>query len=634
MRYFLPIYFLVVLGLVQVRHNPEEYESRIDSIILKKPESFQALESTFSTYHSDTIVLQYLQLKSRRTNYAEGLSYAHARMGLFFQEINEYRMAHAHLITALKVSDQTQDPDYRIFILTNLAALHKETDSLRTALSYNQDALTIIDSLDTYNPVVLLAKRDAELQMGQIYQSLQRPEEALRYFDDALDSELLMEKPEKLARIDLLMGQVHQKQDSVDAALIQYRKARLAAERIADSNAIHTALLKISGIYLDTNRMDEASELLASIPADFNRNTQLDLLYTLTQGHFHLATGDLASARTVLELSLDKSKDEPKFRAECYYLLSQLEIASGNSDQALAYYSAFHDLEEQLYNQEQARFIQNAVIPSSAENRRSELQILTERNELNELRLRRNQSTFLITGLLFALLTLVLYIIYRQYQLRNERKVVALEQTMLRSQMNPHFLFNSLNSIKHYIINNEQKNAVHYLNKFSKLVRRILEASSARETSLSEELETAALYMGIENIRFSNEIEFKVQLEDDVDSDRIRIPSLILQPFLENALWHGLSSKKGEKKIGIHVQRLNRDMIQIDITDNGVGRAASEKLKESRVLKRKSLGIDITKERLQNFAKDYQHAFAIHIQDLEENGKALGTRIELQIPTS
>ncbi|MGS0525604.1 sensor histidine kinase [Zobellia nedashkovskayae] len=125
-----------------------------------------------------------------------------------------------------------------------------------------------------------------------------------------------------------------------------------------------------------------------------------------------------------------------------------------------------------------------------------------------------------------------------------KKKVLTLEQSMLRSQMNPHFLFNSLNSIKLYIINNEQKNAVHYLNKFSKLVRKILESSSMREIPLAEELETVDLYMNIENIRFSNEIDFKIRVDKNIDTHTVKIPSLILQPFLENAIWHGLSPKK------------------------------------------------------------------------------------------
>jgi sensor histidine kinase YesM len=200
--------------------------------------------------------------------------------------------------------------------------------------------------------------------------------------------------------------------------------------------------------------------------------------------------------------------------------------------------------------------------------------------------------------------------------------------------MNPHFLFNSLNSIKLYIINNEQKNAVHYLNKFSKLVRKILEASSLKEIPLAEELETVELYMNIENIRFSEEIKFEIEIEEDIDPHLIKIPSLILQPFLENALWHGLSPKEGDKAILLHIGRERNGFINISITDNGVGREAADKLKQSKVLKRKSVGIDITKERLANFSKDYQNSFEVEIIDLfEKDGSAAGTKVILHIPT-
>ena len=634
MRFYLPILLSLALAFLQVRHNQEDYRSLTDSVILKKPTSFVDLDRIFRQYKKDTTVLNLLHLKSRRTNYPEGQVYAKAHLALYSQDALSFQTAHDQLIQALGASEQTQDPDYRVFVLTRLALLHQQSDSLRTALFYNQDALAIIDSLETYSPTILIAKRDAEIQLGQLFQSIDRPDEALRYFNFAVDSEFLMQEQDELANIYLMMGKTLEEQAKTDEALLHYRKAREAAESSGNTNAHHAAVLCIANRYLDSDRISEAEELLQVLPDTLSGNKELELLYGITTGHFLVKTGQFTAGRKILLDILEKSKDQPEFMADAYLRLSALEESAGDSNKALGYYAAFHELENKNRAEKQARFLQNAVIPYNPDKRKSELQLLTEQNELTELRFRRNRNTFLITGLLFALLTLVLYIIYRQYQLRNERKVVALEQTMLRSQMNPHFLFNSLNSIKHYIINNEQKNAVHYLNKFSKLVRRILEASSARETTLAEELETADLYMGIENIRFSYEIDFAVELDEDVDPDRIRIPSLILQPFLENALWHGLSSKKGDKKIGIHVKRLNPELIRIDITDNGVGRAASEKLKESRVVKRKSLGIDITKERLQNFAKDYQNDFAITIEDLEEEGHPKGTRVALQIPTT
>jgi len=161
-----------------------------------------------------------------------------------------------------------------------------------------------------------------------------------------------------------------------------------------------------------------------------------------------------------------------------------------------------------------------------------------------------------------------------------------------------------------------------------------LEASSLKEISLADELETVELYMNIENIRFSDEINFNVSIDDNIDVHTVKIPSLILQPFLENALWHGLSSKEGEKNIDLQVSRSTGNFIDISITDNGVGRDASEIIKKNRVLKRKSVGIAITKERLANFAKDYQNTFDVTINDLfDKDNNAIGTRVVLHIPT-
>ena len=288
---------------------------------------------------------------------------------------------------------------------------------------------------------------------------------------------------------------------------------------------------------------------------------------------------------------------------------------------------------KEITNERNLRYINDLILRYESEKKNGQISVLAQENELVKLRLRKNQTTILVSTLIIGLVATILFIMYRQYQSNYEKRVLGLEQHMLRSQMNPHFLFNSLNSIKLYIINNDKKNAVHYLNKFSKLVRRILEGSSLKETLLSEELETAELYLNIENIRFSNEINYIIDIENGINADQVKIPSLVLQPFLENAIWHGLSSKEGEKKLWIVVKKKDDIHLQISIVDNGVGRKVSEEIKENRVLKRKSVGIDITKERLANFAKDYQYDFSIDIIDLfDDEGNSRGTKIILEIP--
>lgn len=218
-------------------------------------------------------------------------------------------------------------------------------------------------------------------------------------------------------------------------------------------------------------------------------------------------------------------------------------------------------------------------------------------------------------------------------QISLKEEIEDLKLTALRSQMNPHFIFNALNSIKLYIINNERKNAAIYLNKFSKLMRKILEASSIKETTLREELETMDLYMSIENIRFSEEITYQVETNDNVKLENIKIPPLVLQPFLENALWHGLSSKKGIKNITVSIDKIDKNHLEIIIKDNGIGRTAAAKIKSEKSINRKSIGISLTNDRLANFVKNLNNDFAITYEDLIEDDKSVaGTKVILKIP--
>jgi sensor histidine kinase YesM len=214
-----------------------------------------------------------------------------------------------------------------------------------------------------------------------------------------------------------------------------------------------------------------------------------------------------------------------------------------------------------------------------------------------------------------------------------EKQINEMKLTSLLTQMNPHFIFNALNSIKLYIINQEPKMAAFYLNKFSKLIRRILEASTSKEVTLQEELQTIDLYMTIENIRFSNEIDFTINVHENMNLENIKVPPLLLQPFLENAIWHGLSSKKENKKILISIEKFDKNYLQIIIEDNGIGRKASAIIKAEKTINRKSIGISLSRDRLSNFVINLINDYSIIYEDLiDKNKEVLGTRVILKIP--
>ncbi|KAA3624703.1 MAG: hypothetical protein DWP94_02840 [Flavobacterium sp.] len=216
-----------------------------------------------------------------------------------------------------------------------------------------------------------------------------------------------------------------------------------------------------------------------------------------------------------------------------------------------------------------------------------------------------------------------------------EKDMAELKLASLRGQMNPHFIFNALNSIKSFIIENHQEKAVYYLNKFSKLVRLILSSSMEKNISLHDEIEITKLYVQIEKIRFDDDqFQFDISIDDHITMQTTKVPALIFQPFLENAIWHGLSSKKGLKELSMDIT-LEDDHVIVSIYDNGIGRKQAAAIKERKVLKRKSYGIALSEERLRNFVHGTSEECNIQIIDCtDEEGNSTGTRILITLPVS
>lgn len=215
------------------------------------------------------------------------------------------------------------------------------------------------------------------------------------------------------------------------------------------------------------------------------------------------------------------------------------------------------------------------------------------------------------------------------------QQLAETEMKALRAQMNPHFIFNSLNSIQKYILKNEHIEASHYLTKFSRLIRLILDHSNQDTILLSSELDLLKLYVEMESLRFDNTFDYSITAEDNLAKDTTEIPSMLVQPYVENAIWHGLLHlPEGVRgKLSIHFSRNAEGSIRILIDDNGIGREKARALKSKQVLKKKSYGMQITEDRLAviNRIQDI-HATCEVIDKKNEEGTATGTSVILVIP--
>jgi len=218
--------------------------------------------------------------------------------------------------------------------------------------------------------------------------------------------------------------------------------------------------------------------------------------------------------------------------------------------------------------------------------------------------------------------------------LQNKQKATETRLQSLRLQMNPHFLFNALNSVQQMILANEEMVATRYLSRFSKLLRMILIHSDKEMVTLKEELEILKLYVELESIRFKESFNYEIICDEDIDTEEVRIPTLLIQPFVENAIWHGLMHKEGFRNLKVEFTE-KEDFIQCTIEDNGIGRrkATELKIKTGQDKKHTSKGIQVSEERLRSMRNNGVSG-SILIHDLTDTGgSATGTRVEINFPT-
>ena len=219
-----------------------------------------------------------------------------------------------------------------------------------------------------------------------------------------------------------------------------------------------------------------------------------------------------------------------------------------------------------------------------------------------------------------------------QLQLAFEQKLAEMEMTALRAQMNPHFIFNCLNSIKLYTTDNDSEKASAYLTKFSRLIRLVLENSRSERVTLNNELEALQLYLEMEAMRFKNKLRFKIDVELELDGDLIEIPPLLLQPYVENAIWHGLMHKKEGGCVQVKVMQPESDRLLITISDDGIGRAKAAALKSKSATANKSFGMKVTDERIALLNQVYQTNANVKVYDLTDaEGSAAGTEVVIEI---
>ena len=612
-------------------------QKRLDSVLKIKPNTYKQIDKILKPFQRDSNIVKVIIKNFKDVNYIDGLSYEYLKLGNIYRKYSQYNNAITIHKKALESAKNNNNLEFEIFSLNMLGVDFRRKNIYTTAIDYNKEALEIAEKIKNPNSGILRSMEVSYNSIGNIYLLLKQYNLAEKSFIKALK---IAEKSGNKWSISINnenIAKVKEAQENLDEAINYTLKALEIDKSINNHYGRMICYNRLGKLYIKKGEYNTAKQFLNdAVPiAKSVKNNYYISLINNNLGWVHTKTKNYTKAKNYFDVSL-KIAEKRNYKTaltKIYSNLSEFNELTGNYKNALDYQKKEVIIANELANEKTAQYVNDLIVKYDSDRKNHQILELAKQNEITELKLLKNRNLLIVGVVLLSLLAIILYFWYRQRLLTKEKRILTLEQDVLRTQMNPHFIFNALNSIKQYIISNEQKNAVHYLNKFSKLMRKILENSSIKEISLAKELETMDLYMTIENIRFSNQIDFNISVDEHIKIDEIKVPPLVLQPFLENALWHGLSSKKGEKIINLRVHQPNSGYIQIDIQDNGIGRNASAKIKAKKSLNRESVGIQLTKERLTNFVKDCKNSFTLLYKDLlDDNNKASGTRVQLSIP--
>lgn len=631
-------FFLLFLSVFSFSQK-KEVNLQIEYLIENKIPSLDIIDSILFEKRKDKPLLELLVKKSKENSYFQGELYGYNSLGRHFRDLSLFDKSIDKYKKALVISRKTKDTISEVKILNAIGSVYRRQDDVRNALNYHQEALE--KAINIKNPKIDIKQSisNAQNSIGNIYLSLKQYKLALNEFKKSIVIQISLNHQLGLAINYKNIGNAYEELGNIDAALKNYHLS------LNYNNQINSKIGKIICGYSIANVLikdKKYTQALTTVDTVLQLAIKEKDKYYLsntynTLGLAQLNLNKLQAAKENLETALNIAT---KFNIHTIIVkanenLSFLYAKKENYQKAYFYFKKAKDEDAKTLNERNLAYVNELITKYDKQRSENQIKDLAKKNQIAQLQITKNRTLWIIAFSVFMLIAVVVFSIDKQKGLKNEKKVLSLKQDALRSQMNPHFMFNALNSIKLYIIKNNQKKATSYLNKFSKFMRKILEASDLQETSLKEEIETMKLYLSLENIRFSNEISFNVKTDSSLNLETIKIPPLVLQPFLENSIWHGLSSSKKRKKITIFIQKISSEYVLINIEDNGIGRKASTKIKAKKHINRKSIGISLTKDRLTNFVKNKKNNYSVFYKDLEDkNRNSLGTKVIIKLPLS
>lgn len=593
----------------------------------------------------------------RALQFKDSLLYARAldNLGLLYRYHQHYDQSLALHIKAYEIiKNKNVEPIYKMIFANNAGVAGRYNHKYDTSTSYYMEALKIAEKENDLKNIAISTNG-----IGNALSSIPgRENEVLPYFERSLAAHIEMDNSLGVAMNYLSISDYYISNGD-------FKTAREYLDKLLQINQERNDLFGLAityefrGIsYLREGKdLDKAISYFQKSYEEFEslkNNHKLAELLTL-QGDAYLKKNDLRKAEEYFNqsLALSKKLGGMGLISSSANKLSEVSEKKGDYSSALSFYKLSQVYKDSIKLNEQNVKIEALTQEYDLDKKESHIQLLEKDKELQQAvldtqkeQLERKQTANILLGIGLVSILIIFALQYRNYRTRKitnarlnqaekekintiyERNLAQAEILVTRLRVNPHFLFNSLNAITYLIQSEENSKAIQYLEIFSHYTRMVLETSEQHLIPLQDELKLAEHYLMLEENRFEKDFKFSITGEDNPEIEDVFIPPLLLQPFLENAIWHGLLvSPREEKLLSIQIVH-DENITQIIIDDNGAGR---EK-KQNTIKTHKSMGMQIIKERIVLYNKTYSGNISYKIIDKkDENGNALGTQIVLDL---
>ncbi|MFK8039218.1 MAG: tetratricopeptide repeat protein [Crocinitomicaceae bacterium] len=554
------------------------------------------------------------------------------KIGNSYHRLGKFDIAIKFLNKSVKISEEDKNEKATYPTLNIIGSIFAYQGKFELALRYFNESLAICnkfnDSLNSSRTIC---------NIGIVNYGLHNYNKAIIFYKKALEYQKSKDNKDEIALLFNNMGLSYKAKNDFDSAYFYLNSALEFYNNENNLGFASRCLNNIGEIYQAQNQQQMALEYFLKAK---NKGLEVDDRLSLCNSYLGIAKTykyqkkyDKALENAKKSKALSYELKTKNYQRDILLLLSEIFEATGKHKASLKHYKLYKAINDSIFNKENIQKITALEYEykyqqqlDSADFRALQLsqtaKTVSEDLEVSQ----KNLLWSVVVSLLvfFFLIAIIFFLKFRN--VKSTTKNIVIEQKLLRSQMTPHFIFNSLSVLQGMILNKEEKKSVTYLSKFSKLLRMILENSREKTVSLSQELNAIENYLALQNLA-DDSYKYSILVERNIDISLFEIPAMLIQPFAENAIEHAFSDNKEERNIDIRLDYSNKKLT-CTIIDNGVGINSQKQILRK---DKKSLSTAITTERLKILAKDFKIQGSVKIEDRQKYNEN-GTIVTLEIP--